>query len=89
MSPNHNVEFGLHLFKRRAGKQGVDRYTIGVWEGTFQRAICHDACIDCALAALRREMENAGNPAEGTNERSTRETDPSPPGTQMAHGALR
>ena len=57
---NGNTEFGLHVFKRRApGEQG-DRYTIGVWEGTCQRAICHDACLECAIAAIRQEMENAG-----------------------------
>jgi hypothetical protein len=60
MSTNGNAEFGLHVFKRRASGQRGNRYTIGVWEGTCQRAICHDACIDGALAALRDEMEKAG-----------------------------
>lgn len=60
MSTNGNAEFGLHVFKRRASGQRGDRYTIGVWEGTHQRAICHDACIDDALAAIRDEMEKAG-----------------------------
>ena len=60
MSPNGNAEFGLHFFKRRAGAKKVDRYNIGVWEGTHQRAICRDACLECALAAVRREMERAG-----------------------------
>jgi hypothetical protein len=57
---NGNTEFGLHVLKRRASGQQGDRYTIGVWEGTCQRAICHDASLDSAMAALRREMENAG-----------------------------
>lgn len=60
MSTNRNAEFGLHVFKRRASGQNGDRYTIGVWEGAHQRAICHDACIDDALAAIRDEMEKAG-----------------------------
>jgi hypothetical protein len=60
MATNGNAEFGLHVFKRRASGQRGDRYTIGAWEGTQQRAICHDACIDDALAALRDEMEKAG-----------------------------
>jgi hypothetical protein len=55
-----NAEFGLHVFKRRASGQKGDCYTIGVWEGTCQRAICHDASIDVALAAIRDEMEKAG-----------------------------
>ena len=44
-------------FTRHGQQPGL--YTIGVWEGGVQRAICHDACIDCALAAIRREMEVA------------------------------
>jgi hypothetical protein len=63
MSTNGNAEFGLHIFKRRASAQNGDRYTIGVWEGACQRAICHDACIDGALAAIRDEMERAGRSA--------------------------
>ena len=59
MSTNGNAEFGLHVFKRRASGQNGDRYTIGVWEGSYQRAICHDACIDDALAAIRDAMEKA------------------------------
>jgi len=59
-STNGNAEFGLLVFKRRASGQQGDRYTIGVWEGTYHRAICHDACIDGALAAIRGEMEKAG-----------------------------
>ncbi len=59
MTTNGNAEFGLHVFKRRASGQKGDRYTVGVWEGTYQRAICHDACIDGALAAIRGEMEKA------------------------------
>ena len=57
MSTNGNAEFGLHVFKRRASGQECDRYTIGVWEGKCQRVICHDACIDGALTAIRNEME--------------------------------
>jgi hypothetical protein len=60
LSTNGNAEFGLHVFKRRASEQRGDRYTIGVWVGTCQRVICHDACIDGALAAVRGEMEKAG-----------------------------
>jgi hypothetical protein len=60
MTTNGNAEFGLHVFKRQASGQKGDRFTIGVWEGTCQRAICHDACIDCALTAIRNEMEKAG-----------------------------
>ena len=57
MTGNGNAEFDLHVFRRRASGQKGDRYTIGFWEGTCQRAICHDACIDGALAAIRNEME--------------------------------
>jgi hypothetical protein len=60
MTTNGNAELGLHVFKRRASGQMGDRYTIGVWEGTCQRVICHDACIDGALTAIRDEMEKAG-----------------------------
>ncbi len=54
-----NAELSLHIFKRQTGSPEVELYTIGVWEGTHQRAICHDACLDCALrgtsnAALTR-----------------------------------
>jgi len=60
MTTSGNAEFGLHVFKRRASGQKGDRYTIGVWEGTRQRVICHDARIDGALTAIRNEMEKAG-----------------------------
>jgi len=63
MTMNGNTEFDFHIFKRRASGQQADRYTIGIWERTCQRAICHDACIDVALAAIRNEMEKAGRAA--------------------------
>lgn len=62
MTTSNSAEVGLHIFKRRAGGQKGDRYTIGRWEDGQQRAICHDACIDCALAAIRAELEKAGQP---------------------------
>lgn len=58
--PNGNTEFDVHVFKRRASGQRGDLYTIGVWEGTCARAICHDATLDVAIAALRKELETAG-----------------------------
>jgi hypothetical protein len=60
MSTHGNAEFAFQVLKRRASGQKGDRYTIGVWERTYQRAICHDASIDLALAAIRNEMEKAG-----------------------------
>jgi hypothetical protein len=57
---NRNAEFDVHVFKRRATGQQGDRYTIGVWVGTCARAICHDATLDVAIAALRQELETAG-----------------------------
>jgi hypothetical protein len=74
-NPSSNAEFGLHVFKRRSTTRQGNRYTIGVWEGTGQRGICHDACLECALAAIRREMNaaseilvvrNPGNSFNGT-----------------------
>ena len=56
-SPNGNAEFGLHVFKRRTPGKQEDRYTIGLWKGDVLLAICHDACLESALAALRRELE--------------------------------
>lgn len=57
-SVNGNAEFGLHVFKRRPPGRQEERYTIGVWcKDDVLLAICHDACLDSALAALRREME--------------------------------
>ena len=56
-SPNGNAEFGLHVFRRRTPGKQEDRYTIGLWKGDVLLAICHDACLESALAALRCEME--------------------------------
>ena len=57
-SVNGNAEFALHVFKRRTPEKQEERYTIGVWcKDDVLLAICHDACLDSALAALRREME--------------------------------
>jgi len=57
-SANSNAEFGLHVFKRRTPEKQEERFTIGVWcKDDVLLAICHDACLDSALAALRREME--------------------------------
>jgi hypothetical protein len=57
--PNGNAEFALHFHKRRA-TVGEERYTIGRWQGTVLLANCHDASLDAALGAIRREMESAG-----------------------------
>jgi hypothetical protein len=56
-SVDANAEFGLHVLKRRTPGKQEDRYTIGVWEDDVLLAICHDACLDSALVAIRREME--------------------------------
>jgi len=45
----HERQFRILAFsfsKRRASGQQGDRYTIGVWAVTCQRAICHDDGID-------------------------------------------
>ena len=59
-TPNGNNEFGLHVFKRRTPGKQEDRYTIGIWKGDVLLAICHDASLESALAALRGEMERDG-----------------------------
>ena len=68
-------EFDLHVFKRRTRGEQEDRYTIGVWKGDVLLAICHDVCLESALAALRCEMERDGSElfvlAPNTRERST------------------
>jgi hypothetical protein len=51
-----NAEFGLHVLKRHTPGKQEDRYTIGVWEEDVLVAICHDARLEPALVALRREM---------------------------------
>ena len=56
-SLNGNTEFDLHVFKRRTLRKQEDRYTIGVWKGHVLVAVCHDACLESALAAVRCEME--------------------------------
>ena len=56
-SVNSNAEFGLHVLKRRTPGKQEERYTIGVCKDDVLLAICHDACLDSALAALRREMK--------------------------------
>jgi len=68
-----NAEFSLHVFKRRTPGKQEDGYTIGVWEDSVLLAICFDACLDSALAALRRQMEgDRGDPV--VLSRNTRET---------------
>ena len=74
-SPNENAEFGLHVFKRRTSGRHEDRYTIGVWKSDVLLTICHDACLESALAALRCEMERDGGEhfvlSANTGEKST------------------
>jgi hypothetical protein len=53
-------EFDLHVFKRRTRGEQEDRYTIGVWKGDVPLAICHDVCLESALAALRCAMKRDG-----------------------------
>jgi hypothetical protein len=65
MATSGNADFSLvvhsfHVFKRQSREPKVDLYTIGIWEGTVQRALCHDACLDCALKAIRCEIEKRG-----------------------------
>jgi len=56
------MEFSIHFLKhKRIGRRAL--YTVGIWESNQLRAICHVAPIDSAVAALRREMEKAGEPA--------------------------
>jgi hypothetical protein len=62
MKHSGNKEFAVHFLKHPAGGRRTDRYTVAVWERQQLRAICHVAPIDRALAALRREMESAGEP---------------------------
>ncbi len=52
-------KLSFHIFKRVSGDSQVPLYTVGVWEGTIQRAICHDGCLTCALVAIRREIEKS------------------------------
>jgi hypothetical protein len=53
-------EFALHVHKKPGNADRPDLYTIGVWEGTVLRGICHAQPIDCAVSALRRTLEEAG-----------------------------
>ena len=62
-SVDGNAEFGLYVFKRRTPGTQEERYTIGVCKDDVLLAICHDVCLDSALAALRRQMErDRGDP---------------------------
>jgi len=55
-------EFALHIHKISGNKEHPDLYTIGIWDGTLLRAICHIQPIECALAALRRTLEETTRP---------------------------
>jgi hypothetical protein len=56
-SPNR--EFGFQVL-RHLRADGTPVYTIGIWEESVLRCICHAHPIATALLALRREFEVAG-----------------------------
>jgi hypothetical protein len=57
LSPR-NREFALQVLSHVAGNVNeAPRYTIGVWEGSSMRAICHASSLAGALLALRAELE--------------------------------
>lgn len=53
-------QFNFHVL-RQSGHRGI-RYTIGVWEGSTLRAVCHSANLSRALLALSAELESANAP---------------------------
>jgi hypothetical protein len=52
-----NRQLNFHVLQHRQG-DGVSRYTIGVWEGSELRAICHTSSLSGALLALSGELES-------------------------------
>jgi hypothetical protein len=58
-----NQQFNFHVLKHRQS-DGRSRYTIGVWEGTRLRAICHASSLSGALLALSSEVESVERPKD-------------------------
>jgi hypothetical protein len=58
-----NQQFNFHVLKHRQN-DGRTRYTIGVWEGTQLRAICHASSLSGALLALSGELESVERPKD-------------------------
>lgn len=55
----NNAEFSLHIHKKAGDARRPALYTIGVWEATVQRAICHIQPIKDALVAIRSLLDEA------------------------------
>lgn len=58
-----NSEFSFHVHKKTGNAQSPALYTIGLWEGTVLRGICHTQPLDGALAAVRLVLEESGKAA--------------------------
>ena len=59
-------EFALHVHKKCGDEEHADLYTIGVWEDSVLRGICHAQPIDAAVGAFRGFLHEAGKPVELT-----------------------
>lgn len=60
---SNNSEFSFHVHKKAGNGERPALFTVGLWEGTVQRGICHTQPIDDALAAIRRVLEEPERPA--------------------------
>jgi hypothetical protein len=60
-----NRQLNFHVLQHRQG-DGVSQYTIGVWEGSVLRAICHTSSLSGALLALSGELESTEQPKDPT-----------------------
>jgi hypothetical protein len=59
-------QFSFHVVRHRRRPAGGARYTIGVWEGTLLRSICHARSLSGALLALSGELEDGERSMETT-----------------------
>jgi hypothetical protein len=53
-----NQQFSFHVLQHRA-RTGALQYTVGIWQGSLLRAICHGTSLSGALLALSGELERS------------------------------
>ena len=67
MATETSSEFAVHVYRKHGDDEHADLYTIGVWEESTLRGICHAQPLDDAVAALRMLLQETDESVKATH----------------------